>query len=317
MLKTLGIVDACYRLQAARDRACRKLGGKSVLEWVVRRATDCLHLSGVIVVTDEAPENQFIAGLVPLDVPVYSARRPDALGCFAAALEEYPAEAMARIDSGHPFLDPALIDRLVLAAEEGGHDYVSYCVRDGRPAISSPSGMGAEWVARWHCTRRRGAPWRRRTGKRRRATSSRHPEKFPARRIPIPHRIDRDDVRLRVDLEEDWEHALAIFEALGPEELDWQRIAELLDHQPALRLRMAALNRCTLARPRREERDRERIRDAMSRTLSCPAGVLDSPGALALLFDMGGVLYDDTLWQRLALAASAASGGTDELPSVL
>ncbi len=50
-------------------------------------------------------------------------------------------------------------------------------------------------------------------------------------------------MRLTVDMEEDWEHALAIFEALGPDELDWQRIASLLNHQPALRRRMAALNR--------------------------------------------------------------------------
>jgi spore coat polysaccharide biosynthesis protein SpsF (cytidylyltransferase family) len=46
-----------------------------------------------------------------------------------------------------------------------------------------------------------------------------------------------------VDIEEDWDHAEAIYEALGPERLDWQRIARLLDHQPALRSRMAALNR--------------------------------------------------------------------------
>jgi spore coat polysaccharide biosynthesis protein SpsF (cytidylyltransferase family) len=50
-------------------------------------------------------------------------------------------------------------------------------------------------------------------------------------------------VRLTIDLDEDWDHALAIYEALGPERLDWQRIARLLDHQPALRSRMAALNR--------------------------------------------------------------------------
>ena len=50
MLKTLGIVDACYRSRAVRSKAARKLGGKSVLEWVVRRATDCQRLDGVIVV---------------------------------------------------------------------------------------------------------------------------------------------------------------------------------------------------------------------------------------------------------------------------
>ena len=70
-----------------------------------------------------------------------------------------------------------------------------------------------------------------------------HPEKFNIRLIPAPPEIDRDDVRLTVDIEEDWDHTLAIFDALGPDEVDWRRIVELLDHQPALRRRMAALNR--------------------------------------------------------------------------
>jgi spore coat polysaccharide biosynthesis protein SpsF (cytidylyltransferase family) len=62
------------------------------------------------------------------------------------------------------------------------------------------------------------------------------------RLIPVPRELDRDDVRLRIDGEEDWEHTQTIFEALGPEHLDYHRVAHLLDHQPALRQRMAALN---------------------------------------------------------------------------
>ncbi len=63
------------------------------------------------------------------------------------------------------------------------------------------------------------------------------------RLIPVPQELDRDDVRLTIGGEEDWEHAQTIFEALGPEQLDYLRIAQLLDHQPALRKRMEALNR--------------------------------------------------------------------------
>ncbi len=70
-----------------------------------------------------------------------------------------------------------------------------------------------------------------------------HPEKFSLRLIPVPPELDRDDVRLTIGGEEDWEHAQTIFEALGPEQLDYLRIAQLLDHQPALRKRMEALNR--------------------------------------------------------------------------
>ncbi len=245
MLKTLGIVEACFRSPAARARALRKLGGKSVLEWVVRRATDCQRLSGVIVVTSDAPENAFVSKIVPLDVPVYVARKPDSLGCLAAALDEFPAESAMRIMAGYPFIDPVLIDRLVIVAENREScDYVGYCSRDGRPATLSPVGVYAEW---FRATSLREAA-RRARAKPDRDEPTRylysHPEEFQVCLIPAPEQIDREDVRLRVDVEEDFDHAVAIYEALGPE-LDYHRIASLLHHQPALRSRMAAINRAT------------------------------------------------------------------------
>lgn len=244
MLKTLGVVDACRESCRSRPKMVRKLGGKSVLEWVVRRATDCQRLDGVIVVACPGPDERVLSGLVPLDVPVFVGRAGDPLGCLAGALEEYPTEAAVRIGADSPFVDPTLVDRLVRDADVHPEcDYVGYGSRDGQPAILSPVGLYAEWFrsAALH-----------RAAKRARAAADRqqptrylysHPEKFHVRLIPAPERIDRDDVRLRVDIEEDWEHTLAIFEAIGPDEMDWQRIADLLVHQPGLRNRMAALNR--------------------------------------------------------------------------
>ncbi len=249
MLKTLGIIDACYQSRGSRSKAVRKLGGKSVLEWVVRRVTDCQQLGGVIVVTCSAPENRFIFDVVPLDVPVFAGQTPDALGCFAAALEEYSAEGAVRVCAASPFIDPMLVDRLVSTAEAHPEcDYVGYCCRDGRPAILSPVGLYGEWFRT--SALHRAARSARSAGDRQHATRYlfSHPEKFTVRLIPAPEQIDRDDVRLTVDIEEDWEHALAIFDALGPDDLDWQRIADLLVHQPSLRKRMAALNRAHATR---------------------------------------------------------------------
>ena len=244
MLKTLGIVDACDGSRCSQSKVARKLGGKPVLEWVVRRATDCQQLDGVIVVAFPGLENRFLADLVPLDVPVFMGRQSDALGCLAGALEEYPAEAAVRVCADSPFIDPMLIDRLVSTADaHAGCDYVSYCSRDGRPAILSPVGVYAEW---FRCSALHRAAQKAQSAADRRQPTRylyRHPEKFSLRLIPAPRQIDRDDVRLTVDIEEDWEHALAIFDALGPDDLDWQRIADLLVHQPHLRKRMAALNR--------------------------------------------------------------------------
>ncbi|MBN2473492.1 MAG: NTP transferase domain-containing protein [Pirellulales bacterium] len=244
MLKTLGIVQACFATQHFRCMAQRRLGGHSLLGWIVRRVTDCTRLDGVIVVACDTAEQSFVAELVPADVPVFVSDQSSPLHRFARALEQYPAESVVRVRGDNPFIDPGLIDRLVTVAESHPDcDYVTYCSRDGRPAILSPVGVYAEWF--------RAAVLRRaaRAGKEpadlehvTRYVYS-HPEKFNLRLIPAPREIDRDDVRLLVDIEEDWEHTLTIFEALGTEAVDWQRIAGLLNHQPALRRRMATLNR--------------------------------------------------------------------------
>ena len=244
MLRTLGIVEACDISSNCGKNATRRLGGKSILESVVRRITDCQQLDGVVVLSGCESLNKSLADLVPSDVPIVFSSKENCLDRFAEVLEKFPSESAVRIGGGDPFVDPFLVDRLVVTAfEQQNCDYVSYCSRNGLPAILSSVGVYAEWF-RTEALRRAA---RSATSAEDRRDATRyiysHPEKFVLRLIPTPERIDRDDVRLRLDIEEDWDNALAIFEAIDPDEVDWQRIANLLDHQPAMRSRMAALNR--------------------------------------------------------------------------
>ena len=126
MLRTLGIVEACFATAAERAKVTRRLRGKTVLEWAVRRATDCTRLDGVIVLTDDAPANAFLLELVPLDVPVFVAPKRDPVARFLAAVDEYATEAIVRVRGDSPFVDPGLVDRLVATAGQSRCDYVSY-----------------------------------------------------------------------------------------------------------------------------------------------------------------------------------------------
>lgn len=246
MLTTLGVVEV--RPTAATPRLTRRLGGKSLLEWVVRRTTDSLRLGGVIVLAPRTADSEHLASLVPSDVPLVVSDHPDALARFVDALDQYPAEEIVHVAADQPFVDSVLIDRLVTTAINNPQsDYIGYCSRDGRPAVSSPLGMTGQWIraralrkAHSHATdpadREHIAGY-----------LHSHPQEFNLRLIPFPAELDRDDVRLTIGGEEDWENAQEIIEALGPEHLDYHRIADLLDHQPALRKRMAALNRSLAA----------------------------------------------------------------------
>ena len=250
MFTTLGVVQVRLRgddhqwADRPESLAGRKLGGNSLLEWVVRRVTDCQRLDGVIVVVADRPEDRRIAEFVPPNVPVFIGSQPDPLGRIAAAVRKFPAKAVVRVCIDNPFVDPVQIDRLIIRAERFANcDYTSYCSRDGRPAVASNLGVFAEWCRTEALLRadREAVHAADRQDVTRYVYS--HADLFRLNLIPVPPQLDRDDVRLKINVEEDWEHAQVIYEALGPECLDWQRIVGLLDHQPALRERMATLNR--------------------------------------------------------------------------
>jgi len=245
MLETLGVVQVPQEAVAFRNHLTRHLAGKTLLEWIVRRVTDSQRLDGVIVVLSATESDQQLAELVPADIPVFYGAETDNLSRVCAALERFPARGLVNVRVNAPFIDPVLIDRLVTTAEANpSSDYISYCAQGGRPAILSPVGVYAEWI-RVKSLRKANLEAKQ---SRDRDEVTRylysHPERFNLRLIPAPAELDRDDVRLVLDSEEDWEHTQTIVEALGADEVvDWQRIARLLSHQPALRERMAELNR--------------------------------------------------------------------------
>jgi spore coat polysaccharide biosynthesis protein SpsF (cytidylyltransferase family) len=228
--------------------AGRRFAGKSLLEWVVRRVTESQQLERVIVLVGDSPQQRQIASLAPPDVLLFVSGEKDPLARFVAAAREEEAEAIVRVRIGNLFVDPALIDRLVtLGKSHPDCDYISYCSSDGRPTVLSKLGVFAEWCrteALLVADRLARAP-------RDRCDVTRYiysrPEQFRLRLVPTPPQLDRDDVRLTIDVEEDWDHALTIYEALGPDSLDWQQIAGLLDEHPAIRQRMARLNRAEAA----------------------------------------------------------------------
>ena len=250
MFQTLGIVelgsslDKGHRARYLSYLATRRFGDQSLLEWVVRRVTEAQELDHVVVVTGASETDHNVASLVPSDVLVYHSDKPDPLARLASAVEQYGAEAVVRVRVNSPFVDPVLIDRLARVARENSEsDYISFCLNDGQPAILARLGVFAEWSRAQSLA----LADRHARDLADRAEATRylytHPEKFRVRLIPVPSALDRKDVRLTIGGQEDWEHAEQIFEALGPERLDWQRIASLLDEHPALRQRMAVLNK--------------------------------------------------------------------------
>lgn len=103
------------------------LGGRPVLEWVVRAAQAAHQIDTVIVATSTQAGDDSVTALAgSLGVPVVRGSEDDVLSRFVAALDAHPADAVVRLTADCPLLDPTLIDAVAGAwAAAPTHDYVS------------------------------------------------------------------------------------------------------------------------------------------------------------------------------------------------
>jgi len=147
---------------------------------------------------------------------------------------------------------------LVLAARGAGTDYACYChgrapsrtdrrSGGGKPEIAPPAcpdtvGIGAEWCSAAALRRLDAVNKEMSTRACCLRSIATRTKEFSVTRLPLPAPADRHDLRLILENAEDWDHALTIVEALGPEGVDWRRVTRLLDQNPEIRRQMARSN---------------------------------------------------------------------------
>ncbi len=124
-------VNAVIQARAGSTRFPAKvledLGGRSVLEWVVRAARTAAQIDQVIVATSTSAGDDAVADLADsLGVAGGRGSEGDVLSRFVAALDAHPADAVVRLTADCPLLDPTLVDAVTGAwAAAPTHDYVS------------------------------------------------------------------------------------------------------------------------------------------------------------------------------------------------
>ena len=140
-------INAVIQARAGSTRLPGKvledLGGRPVLEWVVRAARAATQIDTVIVATSTMAGDDAVADLAEsLGVPVVRGSEDDVLSRFVAALDAHPADAVVRLTADCPLLDPTLIDAVAGAwAAAPTHDYVSTVL-----VRCLPRGMDVELV---------------------------------------------------------------------------------------------------------------------------------------------------------------------------
>jgi spore coat polysaccharide biosynthesis protein SpsF (cytidylyltransferase family) len=255
MFETLGclLVDASPSNVRARPLASRSLAGKPLVDWVLRRASEAQQLQRIVVVLPGDAGLEWVKRTLPSGVSIYRSDERDALARMCDCLREFPARGLVNLRLDCPLLDPCLVDRLVSSVGcDEAVDYATYRSQERRSEsrlqslLNAQLGLFAEYY-RADVLRRLNAELK--STEQRQNFSAylcAHPERFALRLVSLPRELDRDDLRLSLRHRDDWEHAEQIVEALGDDDLDWQRIVSLLQCQPNLRRRMADLNQADL-----------------------------------------------------------------------
>ena len=102
------------------------IGGRTTLTRVVRRLSRATLINEVIVATSDVPaDDPIVRECERLDIPCFRGSESDVLDRYYLTAKNFDADAVVRITSDCPLIDPQLVDETIqaFAAEEA--DYAS------------------------------------------------------------------------------------------------------------------------------------------------------------------------------------------------
>ena len=219
------------------------LGGEMVLGRVVRRLQRSRHISKIVVATTTVPADEVIvAECDRLEVLCFRGSEHDVLDRYYQAARANAADAVVRITSDCPLIDPELVDETVEVFGDKHADYASNVF-----PRTYPRGLDTE-VFSFDALDR---AWReaREAHQREHVTPYlyEHPQIFKL--ASLSGAADYSRYRWTLDTREDLELLRAIYSRFhGRDDFSWQEVLRLMEREPEL----AELNSQVLQKSVRE-----------------------------------------------------------------
>lgn len=228
-MNIVAVVQARVGSTRLPNKVLRDLAGKPMLVRVVQRIRRAGKVDQVVVATTLEPADDAIAACCAAhDYPCFRGSRDDLLDRYYQAARCYRADAVVRITSDCPLIDPGLIDRVV--QEFLDRQPAVHYACNSMPIKTYPRGLDTE-VVRVEALEQawqedRNPAWREH------ATPYiyRHPEQFNLH--PVTSSIDYSAMRWTVDTLEDWRLIERIYEHFGHDRFSWEEVVSLLGEHP-------------------------------------------------------------------------------------
>lgn len=242
-MTTLAIIQARMGSSRLPGKVLMDLCGTSVLARVVGRLGRSQEITQIVVATTSASvDDAIVRECERLQVSCFRGSEDDVLDRYYQCARAYPANAIVRITSDCPLIDPNLVDETVIILKNQKADYASNVI-----PRTYPRGLDTEVFTSAALER----AWReaRELYEREHVTPYfyEHPKTF--RLASVSGAVDYSRYRWTVDTREDLELLRAIYSRFhGRDDFSWQDVIALMKREPQL----AELNSQVLQKSLRE-----------------------------------------------------------------
>jgi spore coat polysaccharide biosynthesis protein SpsF len=227
-MKIVAIIQARMRSTRLPGKVMENLEGETVLARAVRRVRRASLIGNVVVATTaNAVDDAIVRECDKLGAPCFRGSEEDVLDRYYQTAYALNAEAIVRITSDCPLIDPEVTDKTVRAFLEQNPDSASNTLQR-----TYPRGLDTEvmtWDALDRC-------WREahRTYQRAHVTPYiyENPNRFCA--VSVVGEFDHSHHRWTVDTEEDLEFVRAVYDRMGCDDFSWRDVLDLLNREPEL-----------------------------------------------------------------------------------
>ena len=228
-MRIVAIIQARMGSTRLPGKVLKDLGGETVLARVIARVRRASEIEEVVIATTRQPDDDRIVDECRrLAVRVYRGETSDVLDRYYHAAEEVRAEAIVRITSDCPLIEPEITDATVRAFLERRPDYASNVLQR-----TYPRGLDTEIMTRDALVR----SWRqaKEAYQREHVTPYIYENADQFTLHSVQGETDYSGHRWTLDEAEDMTFLRAVYERLeGDRCFSWREVLALLEREPGL-----------------------------------------------------------------------------------
>lgn len=228
-MKIAALIQARLGSTRLPGKVLKDIGGRTMLARVVRRVQRAPGIDEVVVVsTTEPSDSAVVEESARLGVSCFRGSELDVLDRYYQAAKQFKADAVVRITSDCPLIDPSVTGSIVAIFRTETPDYASNVIER-----SYPRGLDTEIVSMEALER----GWReaRQPGEREHVTPYFYENPNLFRLASVKREIDYSHYRWTVDAPEDLEFVRAVYARLeNRDNFDWTAVLQILNEQETL-----------------------------------------------------------------------------------